>query len=299
MGRTSTVGLKPFFDVADKGGDMHAAWVASGKPTSYRNARRAYLKYASARAAAETKAAAAAAAAAVAAKRKKEKEAAARTPRAKPSSKQTLRLPSRFSAQARADKERHDREYITQHKAMTLAAAAVRKAGKAKTAGNTNKALAAKYDDELSPNNPHKLTPGSIHNWFTKEKTPGSSPKLAKVAKDAARTALVGIGKSYARVAQMENQSARTTEIVVKMIAAVAGTPHAKILQSAPQKRRMAGLLMSGADALTSEQGDSVDQRRADACTVENGLAWGDGWKQMLLERGFGVKGRRNKHTGE
>ena len=58
MGRAPTDGLKSFYDTADAGGDIRAAWLASGKPTTFKNARRAYLKYTSTRASAEAQAAA-------------------------------------------------------------------------------------------------------------------------------------------------------------------------------------------------------------------------------------------------
>eukprot|EP00966_Prymnesium_polylepis_P146466 3382575-Prymnesium_polylepis.1 len=112
MGRAPTDGLKSFYDTADAGGDIRAAWLASGKPTTFKNARRAYLKYTSTRASAETQAAATTAATTAAAKkkrqRKKDKEAATLSPRLKPSAQKKLRLPSRIVAERRADKQRHD-----------------------------------------------------------------------------------------------------------------------------------------------------------------------------------------------
>ena len=123
-------------------------------------------------------------------------------------------------AQRQADKQRHDAEYKAAHKAVTLKANKVRKAGKMGTKGSTLKELADEAQADLSPNNPRTFTPGALNNWHFKGKTPGSSPQLAGSAgAGEARAALIASGKSYSRCAQLENKAPKTTELVRKACA--------------------------------------------------------------------------------
>ena len=68
---------------------------------------------------------------------------------------------------------------------------------------------------------------------------------------------------------QLEGKSAKPKEIVIKMQAAVMGTPEADMLSSKYKRKRILGALPQGANALTSTQGESIEQRRNGSLTYE------------------------------
>ena len=52
-----------------------------------------------------------------------------------------------------------------------------------------------------------------------------------------------------------------------------------------------------GEGALQSGKGESVEQRRVESCTLENGIQWGEGWKELLKTRGFSTQAWRRRST--
>eukprot|EP00966_Prymnesium_polylepis_P216144 5003711-Prymnesium_polylepis.1 len=277
-------GLAAVFAEADQTGDLEAAWTSLGRPTTLGNARRQYVAHTVAKKAAKAAA-------------KKKKKVGKKAVRTKPSAKKPLRKPSRFVEEKAADTVRHLQEWRMAHSEMTLAASKIKAKGKART--KAFEMLAEAAEAKLSPNNPAELTAGSIKSWFKKGHKPGQLPKPKGRKKGEFRAAIVEAGKSLTRVYQIEGRGKRSGEIVDKLAASIKGTPQEKLLATTRQRQRMRADLRKGEDTVQSVQGESVEARRLDACTLENGVAWGAGWKEFLLKRNFGKTAWRSRSTGE
>jgi hypothetical protein len=146
--------------------------------------------------------------------------------------------------------------------------AAAQDSGNKKRRGFTAKDIATKYDNTLSPDNPLKVTPKALTEWLRQGKTPGSSPQLPGPKQSEPKKALVSALKSFACMKQTAGKSQKPSELLNKARAAVAGTPHEKLLASESQKRKLLKSVRTGPDALSSKKGESIDSRRVDSSYI-------------------------------
>ena len=232
MGRIEDPRVAQVFLMASRGMPLKAAWEKCGNPTTWANVQRRYNQLhpppiAAAPAAASSqpsKRAREMAAAAGAASPPIAQTRAPRTPgaaqgragsslqqptpasggsseksstRVGDSGQQATRRSSKEVETSKQNKLRRRAAYKAAHKGATLEMAAAKDSGKQKCRGFTAQDIATKYDNTLSPDNPHTVTPKALLEWSRQGKTPGSSPQLPGPKQSEPKKALVSALKSY------------------------------------------------------------------------------------------------------
>ena len=150
-------------------------------------------------------------------------------------------------------------EYKAAHKAATREYAAYVAKGVHRRKGCTASDVAAKYHSTLSQDSKHSITDRALTNWLAHGKAPGSSPQLPGPKCSKFKRALIDTVQSYARMQQVAvGKSARGRELLNKAAAALKGTDHEVILDSAGKRRRLLKALRTIGDPLNITGKDSL-----------------------------------------
>jgi len=192
--------------------------------------------------------------------------------------------------QASATKGAYWLAFQTAHKKATLEYDAARLANQLRVIGHRPEDIAKKWDDTLSPDNPEKLTAQALKMWSSSGRKPGASPQPPGRKMSKSKSALVAVAKTYTKLMQLEGQCQKPKELIRKIVAAAAGTGHEAMIDNQKKRRSVLKLLRVGEDAVSVQQGESIDKRRVDSLTYENVVEWFSGWTHFLEARKFAVK---------
>ena len=188
-------------------------------------------------------------------------------------------------------------EYVQAHKAAQAEYLAAREANIHRKIPNRVSDIAARHDSMLSEGNPDRITADGLRNFKKRKGGKVVTPQQPGPNMSEAKQALIAVLTSFVQMKQLQGLEQRPFELKAKLLAATRNTIHEKEVDNAYKKERLL-LAMKEKTSITSGEGKSVDKRRVDSLTFSQYERWFDGWENILLTRGFGVK-RPHPESGE